>query len=401
MPRARLSRRQRAARQCARRVRDGERGARAAPEAHSRRRDRRTHQLDRSGSRRCSPIIRRSSNRTRISSFTPTSGRARRYRLKPGASAAATCTFDNLFYADVAIRSYRTFADSKAEGKIAPHVPFQVDLVPAHSVIWLFLEETCMRRSIRSTTTRVKREIDKLAAAIPHERARDPVRCGLRRVRAAGARTSRTPTAATRTKCSTRSARSCGKLGNHVPGRHRTAVSLLLRRFQSPPRGRADRHGRHGGTREPACARASTRSIESDPHAGAARPLGRCLFRAAHAAQAAARTRNSVLVSCTTPTGSRARAAASPRRRNMCRTSRSATECGFGRRPPDTISGAVAHPRRCGGVTPQTLPIAGRPWPHPMRRSARCGRRARRLGAAVEGLSGLLQGRDLRPRPRR
>jgi hypothetical protein len=63
-----------------------------------------------------------------------------RYRLKPGRSAADV-RFNNLFYADIAERSYRDFARLKREGKIPAHCRFQIDLVPAHSVIWLFLQD--------------------------------------------------------------------------------------------------------------------------------------------------------------------------------------------------------------------------------------------------------------------
>jgi hypothetical protein len=96
-----------------------------------------------------------------------TSGLSRRYCLKQGVTLRDV-QFDNLFYADVAIGSYRTFAAMKAEGKIAPQVKFQVDLVPAHSVIWLFVEEDLHAAVDPIYNAAVKREIDKLAAAVPH-----------------------------------------------------------------------------------------------------------------------------------------------------------------------------------------------------------------------------------------
>jgi hypothetical protein len=96
-----------------------------------------------------------------------TSGKTHRYRLKPGLSVRDV-QFDNIFYADVAIGSYRTFAALKAEGKIAPGAKFQVDLVPAHSVIWLFVDEDLHAAIDPIYNAAVKREIDKLAAAIPH-----------------------------------------------------------------------------------------------------------------------------------------------------------------------------------------------------------------------------------------
>jgi hypothetical protein len=97
-----------------------------------------------------------------------TSGTSRRYRLKPGLTARDV-VFDNIFYGDVAIGSYRTFKALKDEGRIAPGTKFQVDLVPAHSVIWLFVDEDLHEAIDPVYNAAVKREIDKLAAAIPHD----------------------------------------------------------------------------------------------------------------------------------------------------------------------------------------------------------------------------------------
>jgi hypothetical protein len=97
----------------------------------------------------------------------PTAPGRTRYRLKPGASEAGV-TFGNLFYADVAIRSYQDFARLKQQGKIPAHCRFQVDLVPAHSVIWLFLQDNLHRAFDPIYNDAVRREIDKRAEAIPH-----------------------------------------------------------------------------------------------------------------------------------------------------------------------------------------------------------------------------------------
>jgi len=94
--------------------------------------------------------------------------RHRRYRLKPGV-AMTDVTFDNLFYADIAKQSYSTFAALKRAGKIPAQVKFQVDLVPAHSVIWLFVQEDLQRAVDTIYNDAVLREIDKIAAAIPHD----------------------------------------------------------------------------------------------------------------------------------------------------------------------------------------------------------------------------------------
>jgi hypothetical protein len=91
-----------------------------------------------------------------------------RYALKPGFSAA-DIRFDNLFYADIAKQSYAEFRRLKQAGKIAAGTKFQVDLVPAHSVIWLFLVDSLHAPVDPIYNDALKREIDKIATAIPHD----------------------------------------------------------------------------------------------------------------------------------------------------------------------------------------------------------------------------------------
>src|SRR5215510_10924044 len=57
-----------------------------------------------------------------------------RYRLKPCVTPTDV-RFGNLFYADIAKDSYATFRQLKQAAKIPPATKFQVDLVPAHSVL--------------------------------------------------------------------------------------------------------------------------------------------------------------------------------------------------------------------------------------------------------------------------
>jgi hypothetical protein len=90
-----------------------------------------------------------------------------RYWLRPGRSVA-DLGFDNLFYADIAARSYAEFAALKRQGTIPPHVKFQIDLVPAHSVIWLYLDDSLHAAVDPIYNSAVKREIDKIAARLPH-----------------------------------------------------------------------------------------------------------------------------------------------------------------------------------------------------------------------------------------
>jgi len=91
-----------------------------------------------------------------------------RRRLKSG-KTPADVRFDNLFYADFAVASYRIFKRLKSEGRIPRGVRFQVDLVPAHSVLWLFTVDELHAPLDPVYNAALKREIDRIAAAIPHE----------------------------------------------------------------------------------------------------------------------------------------------------------------------------------------------------------------------------------------
>jgi hypothetical protein len=91
-----------------------------------------------------------------------------RYAMKAGLRAQDV-RFDNLFYADIARQSYAAFKQLKDAGKIPAGTKFQVDLVPAHSVIWLFLVDALHAPIDPIYNDALKREIDKIAAAIPHD----------------------------------------------------------------------------------------------------------------------------------------------------------------------------------------------------------------------------------------
>ena len=91
-----------------------------------------------------------------------------RYRLKPG-KTVKDVSFGNLFYAEVAKASYAEFAALKRAGKIPPDVKFQIDLVPAHSVIWLFLQDDLHQPLDPIFNKALKYEIDKIAASLPHD----------------------------------------------------------------------------------------------------------------------------------------------------------------------------------------------------------------------------------------
>jgi hypothetical protein len=91
-----------------------------------------------------------------------------RYTLKGGLKPADV-NFENLFYADIAKQSYAEFKRLKQVGKIVSGTKFQVDLVPAHSVIWLFLVDALHAAIDPIYNAALMREIDKVAAAIPHD----------------------------------------------------------------------------------------------------------------------------------------------------------------------------------------------------------------------------------------
>jgi hypothetical protein len=91
-----------------------------------------------------------------------------RYALKPGIKPQDV-RFDNLFYADIARQSYTEFKQLKQAGKVPAGTKFQVDLVPAHSVIWLFLVDRLHAPIDPIYNEALKREIDKIAATIPHD----------------------------------------------------------------------------------------------------------------------------------------------------------------------------------------------------------------------------------------
>ncbi|MGH7089936.1 MAG: hypothetical protein ACREFQ_13655 [Stellaceae bacterium] len=92
----------------------------------------------------------------------------RRYRLRPGRSLQ-DFHIGNLFYADFARDSYAAFRRLRDAGRIPAGTRFQVDLVPAHSVLWLFVADRLQAEIDPIYNEAVGREIDKLAATIPRQ----------------------------------------------------------------------------------------------------------------------------------------------------------------------------------------------------------------------------------------
>jgi hypothetical protein len=202
-----------------------------------------------------------------------------RYRLRPGASLDDVA-FDNLFYADVAIASYRDFAQLKQQGKIPAQCRFQVDLVPAHSVIWLFLQEDLHQPVDPIFNAALRREIDKLAAAIPHDQLAiqfDVASAVFARLQ----RNERNAYGRDKDEMLASFGQILVELGNHVPA----DIELLFHFCYGDSNHR--RHGRHGRGRQSSRPRDQP-ADPADPHAGSPRPLGRHLFRAVAAVAARA-----------------------------------------------------------------------------------------------------------------
>jgi hypothetical protein len=90
-----------------------------------------------------------------------------RYQLKAG-KAPQDVKFGNLGYADDARAAYAEFVRLRNAAKIASGTRFQVDLVPAHSVLWLFVVEDQQLALDPVYNAAVGREIDAITATIPH-----------------------------------------------------------------------------------------------------------------------------------------------------------------------------------------------------------------------------------------
>ena len=206
-----------------------------------------------------------------------------RYKLKAGRKPEDV-HFDNLHYADIAKRSYAAFKRLKDAGKIAPGTKFQIDLVPAHSVIWLYLVDALHAPVDPIYNEAVKREIDKIAAALPH----DEIAIQFDVASAVFARLERNDASSYgRTKEETQATFSniLIDLGNRVPA----DIDLMFHLCYG------DSNHKHvveptdmGDMVEFAnrVSRADQAADPAHPHAGAAQPRRRRLFRAAAEAEA-------------------------------------------------------------------------------------------------------------------
>lgn len=167
----------------------------------------------------------------------------RRYRLRPGVSPQ-DITFGSLGYAELTLKSYDEFRHQRDAGKIAPGTRFQVDLVPAHSVLWLFVVEREQTLIEPVYNAALLRELDSILKSIPQ----GDLAIQLDIASAVFARLERgqpTPHGRTKPQMIERFLDHRGPRRSSAGGRP-VAAALLLRRRQPSTGRRANRHGRHG-----------------------------------------------------------------------------------------------------------------------------------------------------------
>lgn len=90
-----------------------------------------------------------------------------RVQLRPGADASEAA-LGPLGYASAAIASYRTFTAMRSEGTVAPHCRFQVSLPTPLAPIGAFVMPRDQAALEPVYETRLLEELDEILAAIPH-----------------------------------------------------------------------------------------------------------------------------------------------------------------------------------------------------------------------------------------
>ena len=90
------------------------------------------------------------------------------YRLKPG-KTIKDLRFDTLPYGDYARESYAVFKRLRAAGTIPAGTKFQVDFAPAHSAARSHVVDSLLPEVEPIFNDAIMREIDRISAAIPHQ----------------------------------------------------------------------------------------------------------------------------------------------------------------------------------------------------------------------------------------
>jgi hypothetical protein len=98
----------------------------------------------------------------------PFASPSRKFKLRDGVRAADV-EFDNLPQAAIAIDSYRIFARLKAEGVVPAHVRFQCTLAHPYSVIRRFLPDELFDQFERKYADALIEQVGRIAAAVPHD----------------------------------------------------------------------------------------------------------------------------------------------------------------------------------------------------------------------------------------
>jgi len=97
-----------------------------------------------------------------------TASRHRLYRLKPGAKVD-DIRLGTLPYGDFALQSYAVFKRLRDAGKIPAGTKFQVDFAPAHSAARSHVVDSLLPAMEPIFNDAILREIDRISAAIPHQ----------------------------------------------------------------------------------------------------------------------------------------------------------------------------------------------------------------------------------------
>ncbi len=95
-------------------------------------------------------------------------GQLVQYRLRPGA-VEGDIVFDNLGYADAAIASYQTFARLKKEGTIPAATRFLVCLPTPLAPVTAFIERASQPAIEPAYEAQMLAEVDRIGAVIPHD----------------------------------------------------------------------------------------------------------------------------------------------------------------------------------------------------------------------------------------
>lgn len=91
------------------------------------------------------------------------------FHIRPGVKSE-TITFEDLHYASEAIASYEIFKAMKAAGEIPASTKFQVSLPTPFCIVWFHVAKVDEQLAIEAAyKAAMFREVDKVAAAIPHD----------------------------------------------------------------------------------------------------------------------------------------------------------------------------------------------------------------------------------------